>query len=163
MRPVHGLLVVSLLLFVGSVAFIVAGARNGHTVADRTPAPSLAPVANVRQIMTAIVGPAADTVFGAVSTVVTAQGIDEKAPQTDAEWQAVGASAAVIVEAANMLMTEGRAVDRGDWITQSKTMGEAAAVALKAAETKNAKGVFDSGEAIYGACDACHRKYRRTE
>ena len=163
MRPVHGLLVVSLLLFISSLAFIVAGARNARAGAGRPPAPSFEPVADVRQIMTAIVGPAGDSVFGAVSTVVTAQGIEEKAPQTDAEWQALGASAAVLVEAANMLQAEGRAVDRGDWITYSKTLGETAAVALKAAETKNAKGVFDSGEAIYGACDACHRKYERTQ
>src|SRR5262245_9707027 len=140
MRLIHGLLVVSLLLFIASVAFLVAGARSVQLREDRPAAPAVAPVANVRQIMTAIVGPAADTVFGAVSSTVTAQGIEEKAPKTDAEWQAVGASAAALVEAANMMMMEGRVVDRGDWMSYAKALNEAATVALKAAETRNAQG-----------------------
>ena len=163
MRLVHGFLVVSLLLFIASVAFVVAGARSVRSVDVRPAMPAVAPVANVRQIMTAIVGPAADTVFGAVSTVATAQGVEEKAPQTDAEWQTVGASAAALVEAANMMMMEGRVVDRGDWITSARALNEAATVALKAAESRNAQGVFESGEAIYGACDACHKQYERTQ
>ena len=39
----------------------------------------------------------------------------------------------------------------------------AATIALKAAEARDAAGVFVSGEAIYNACDGCHRKYERTE
>jgi hypothetical protein len=162
MRTVYGLFVVSALLFVCGIAFAVAGARASRQP-DAPPAVTLAPVASVGQIMHAIVDPAADVVFGAVSTTATAAGVEEKAPSSDAEWEKVADSAAALVESGNLLLMGNRAVDRGDWTTYAQDLIASATVALKAAEAKDAKGVFDSGEAIYASCDNCHRKYERTE
>jgi hypothetical protein len=156
------LLTVSALLFVGSIGFVVAGAR-----ALRRPAPSeaaaLTPVGSVRQIMRGIVDPAATTVFGAVSTTVSAAGVEEKAPTTAAEWDAVADSAAALAEAGNLLLVGSRVVDEGEWTTISRRMIDAGRKALVAAESKNAADVFASGEVIYETCDTCHSKYRRTE
>ena len=155
------LFTVSALLFVGGIGFVVAGAR-----ALRRPAASeaaaLTPVGSVRQIMRGIVDPAATTVFGAVSTTVTAAGVEEKAPATAAEWDAVADSAAALAEAGNLLVGS-RVVDQGEWTTISRRMVDAGRKALVAAEAKNAADVFASGEVIYETCDTCHSKYRRTE
>ena len=156
------LFTVSALLFVGGIGFVVAGAR-----ALRRPAASeaaaLTPVGSVRQIMRGIVDPAATTVFGAVSTTVSAAGVEEKAPATAAEWDAVADSAAALAEAGNLLLVGSRVVDEGEWTTISRRMIEAGRKALVAAEAKNAADVFASGEVIYETCDSCHSKYRRTE
>ena len=156
------LFTVSALLFVGGIGFVVAGAR-----ALRRPAASeaaaLTPVGSVRQIMRGIVDPAATTVFGAVSTTVTAAGVEEKAPATAAQWDAVADSAAALAEAGNLLLVGSRVVDQGEWTTISRRMVDAGRKALVAAEAKNAADVFASGEVIYETCDTCHSKYRRTE
>jgi len=162
MRISLTLFTVSALLFVGGIGFVVAGAR-----AMRRPAASeaaaLTPVGSVKQIMRGIVDPAATTVFGAVSTTVSAAGVEEKAPTTAAEWDAVADSAAALAEAGNLLLVGSRVVDNGEWTTISRRMIDAGRKALVAAEAKNAADVFASGEVIYETCDSCHSKYRRTE
>ncbi len=160
MRMVHWLFVVSVALFLGGIGFIIAAAR---TARDATPveAAVTVPVASVKQIMDGIVGPAAGVVFGSVSTTVTAAGIENKFPRTDGEWEVVGNNAVALVEAGNLLMMEGRAVDKGEWIKMSQAMIDAAKVALKATEAKSADDVLSSGDAINMSCDNCHRRYQR--
>lgn len=164
MRTVHALFAVSALLFVCGVGFVVTGARASNTSeAPPRPDAGLTPVASVSQIMNAIVEPAADAVFGAVSTTATAAGIEEKQPRTAEEWEAVANSAAALVESGNLLLMGSRAIDQGSWATYSRDLIKSGSVALKAAEAKDAKAIFDSGEAIYLACDNCHRTYQRSE
>jgi hypothetical protein len=117
MRTVHWLFVISAALFISGIAFIIAGARTAQAAAPaEAQAPAITPVASVKQIMAGISSPAATAVFDSVGTVVDATGIHEKAPSTDTEWAALGASAAALVESGNLLVMGDRAVDRGDWI-----------------------------------------------
>lgn len=162
MHPRYSLFAISAALFVASVAFAVLSARSARHSSGES-AVVLTPVASVRQIMRGIVDPAANTVFNAVSTTVTAAGTEEKAPRTPEEWEAVANSAAALAEAGNLLALDGRAIDSNAWMQWSRRLTEAGTVALKAAEGKDAAGVFASGEAIYEACDNCHRVYERTE
>ena len=160
MRTVHWLFVVSVALFLGGIGFIIAAARttrDAPSIYDPLPTP----VGTVKQIMDGIVGPAAGVVFGSVSTTVTAAGREDKAPRTDAEWEMVGNSAVALAEAGNLLMMEGHAVDKGEWIKMSQAMIDAAKVALKAVEAKSADDVLASGDAINVSCDNCHRRYQR--
>ena len=73
----------------------------------------------------------------------------------------MGNSAVALAEAGNLLMMEGRAVDKGEWIKMSQAMIDAAKVALKATEAKSADAVLDSGDAINQSCDNCHQRYQR--
>src|ERR1043166_4910159 len=105
MRIVHWLFVVSAALFVSGLAVIIARER----AARRAPAPpppvaTAAPVASVKQIMNGIVQPATNVLFTAVTTEVTAKGTVEKAPHTDQEWEAVGNSAAALIESGNLML-----------------------------------------------------------
>jgi len=161
MRIVNWFFVVSVALFVFGVGFVVTGARaSRHVVAPLQPA-ATTPVASVKQIMNGIVSPAATVVFNAVSTTVTAKGIEDVAPRNDEEWAAVGNSAAALAEAGNLLMLEGRAVDRGDWITMSKALVEAGRLSLKAVESRSTDGLLAAGEGVNTSCDNCHRRYQR--
>lgn len=165
MRLPLALFGVSALLFVSGVGMVVMAARatRANAGAATVQAQATKPVATTIQIMRGIVDPAATVVFGAVSTTVTAAGVEDKGPSTQDEWNTVADSAAALAEAGNMLLAEGRAVDRDGWGKWSRALIESGSVALKAAEAKDASGVFASGEAIYESCDNCHRVYRRTE
>lgn len=155
----------SALLFVCGVSFIVIAARTVRSspAGAAAVAPAAPPVASTTQIMRGIVDPAATVVFGAVSTTITTKGVEEKAPSTQDEWNKVADSAAALAEAGSMLLAEGRAIDRDAWSKWSRALIDGGTVALKAAEAKDAAGVFASGESIYAACDNCHSLYRRTQ
>jgi hypothetical protein len=124
-------------------------------------APEMAPVATVKQLMDGIIGPSATVVFDSVGTTVDATGIHEKQPSTETEWAAVGASAAALVESANLLMVGDRAVDKGEWATMSKALADAGMTVLKATQAKDAQGILAAGETLNASCDSCHGQYQR--
>ncbi len=162
MRTVNWLFIVSVALFISGIGFVIASARTARSAA---PAAEVAvvtiPVASVKQIMGAITGPAANVIYGAVSTSVTAAGIKEVAPQTDEEWAVVGNNAAALAESANMMMTDGRAIDNGDWMKFSQQLLDTSKEAIKAVDAKSAIGILDAGGPINETCDNCHEKYQR--
>jgi hypothetical protein len=157
------MIVVSALLFISGIGFIVASARAAQQspAASAPAAAPLTPVASVKQIMNGIVSPSSTVIYDAVSSSATATGIEEIAPKDDAEWARVGDNAAALAEAGNMLMIDGRAIDKGDWVQMSKAMIDGAARALKAAETKDKEGILSAGSAINETCDKCHARYQR--
>jgi hypothetical protein len=164
MRPVHWLFLISTALFVSGIAFLVASARiaqQGPDVQSAVEAPVMMPVATVKQIMQGIVAPAATAVFGSVSTIVTTSGREDRAPKTEEEWQAVGSSAAALVEGGNLLMMGNRAVDRGEWLKMSQALIDGGLLALKAIDAKDADALSSAGEPINLSCDNCHQKYQR--
>jgi hypothetical protein len=131
------------------------------------PPPAAAPAAgppfqvafNNKQLMDWIIDPNADFLWDSVGTITTAQGREEIQPKTDEEWAAVRNAAAVLVESGNLLMMEGRARDKDDWMIVSRGLADAAATAVEAAEAKDVDALFDAGGAVYEACTACHAKY----
>jgi hypothetical protein len=155
------LFLVSAALFVVGIALIIASTRT--PTSDRLAVEPVVtnPVASVQQIMRGIVGPAANVVFNAVATTITLSGTEERAPKTDQEWNAVGDSAAALVESGNLLMLGNRAIDNGDWMMMSRSLMDASRVALKATEARNVEALFASSEAINATCDGCHQRYQR--
>ncbi len=161
MRSVHWLFTVGALLFIFGIGFIVVGARESRLTPTPEAGPTLTPVASVKQLMNGIVNPGATVVFDAVSTTVSERGIEEVAPRNEEEWAKVGDSAAALAEAGNLLMMEGRFVDRGDWMSMSQAMIDAAKQTLKAVGAKSADGVLEAGSGLNTSCDNCHRRYQR--
>jgi hypothetical protein len=147
-------------LFVSGLGLVIVGAREGRQV-SRTEATTLTPVASVKQIMNGIVNPGATAVFDAVTTDITEKGVVEKVPQADAEWAALGDSAAALAEAGNLLMMDGRSVDRGNWLTMSRAMVDAATQTLRAVDARSTDGVLEAGSALNTSCDNCHQRYQR--
>lgn len=162
MRPVEGLFAVGAALFVVGVGLVVVGARTTRrTSSAEQPVAAQRPVASIRQIMRGIVDPASTTIFESVSTTITRESTVEKAPKTADDWDVVGASAAALAEAGQLMMAEGRAVDRKDWVEMSQAMVDAAQTTLKAVERKDVKSLFDAGGEVYVSCDGCHQQYMR--
>jgi hypothetical protein len=160
------LFVVSALLFVFGIGFVVVGAGEARrapapAAAAATAAPAGPPLASTRQIMAAITRPTADAVFQSVQTNVSDKGVEEIFPRNDDEWALLGAQAAALGESGRLIMTEGRAVDTGDWMKMSQAMIDAAKQTLAAVEKRNPEAVLESGEAVNVSCDSCHERYRR--
>jgi cytochrome c556 len=161
MRTGHWLFIVSAALFVFGIGFLVVGAHYARQTPTAEVQTAVEPIASVKQIMSAIVTPASAVVYQSVGTVISAKGIEETAPKDDDEWAAVGSNAAALAEAGNLMMLEGRAVDRGDWIKMAQAMVDAAKTTLKAVEAKSADGVLAAGAELNMTCDNCHQRYSR--
>ena len=140
-------------------AALIGAGCNRPAAPPAPPAAPFRPVADVKQLMSSVIEPAAEVYWDAVGTIVDKNGTVEIAPKTDDEWIAVRNSAYVVAESGNLLMMDPRAKDRGEWITFSQQLVEVARRAIQAAESKNKDAVFDAGAEVYDACVACHAKY----
>lgn len=113
------------------------------------PSPSFKVVGPSRQIMLAVTIPASETVFNAAA----------EPPTTDEQWVSVERAALTLAESGNLLLVPGRAVDEGEWSRFSHMLIDTAAQAYEAAQAKDIDGVSEAGNAIYEACEGCHKKY----
>ena len=144
-------------------------------------------VGTVHDIMEGIVDPSSDVLFDAVATDITAEGVNEKRPTTDDDWEKVEHAAVALVESMNMVRVPGRIVarpgektksegpdapeltaeeikakidaDRGKFLKYSNDLQVQAVRALEIARKHDAQGLFDIGEDIDNACEACHLEY----
>jgi plastocyanin len=158
---------------------------NGCTPREEPPQQSeYRPTATVKDIMVSIIDPEADVLWNAVATVISATGTEEREPKTEEEWAAVRRSAIQLVEATNLLRIPGRQVarpgeksenprielepetiqkliaeDPGTWAELVDRLHNAAVPALNAIDARNAKSLFDAGENLEKACEACHQHY----
>jgi len=155
MRTIHWLYLLAVVMFAASVALFVRGRAANARIADET-----TPVATVKQIMAGIVMPAAANVFGSVATISDINGVEAHQPRTEAEWALVGANAAALVEAGNLLLMGDRLKDTNQWVTRTRAMMDAAGIALRATEARDVDALFDAGEAINLSCDMCHTRYQ---
>jgi hypothetical protein len=122
------------------------------------PPPPYKPVADVKTLMASIVEPAADLYWDAVGTIIDEKGVQEIAPKTVEEWDAVRNAAYVVAESGNLLLMPTR-VKGADWVQLSQAMTDAAQKAIRAAESRNKTAVFDTGAELYDTCTNCHVKY----
>ena len=124
------------------------------------PAPTpYKPVADVKQLMQAVVDPSADVVWQSVATIFTKGHTEERRPRTKEEWDNVRTHAMMLSESGNLLMMPPRAKDGGDWMKMAQSLVDTAAVALRAAEAKDADALLNVGGTIDEACETCHKKY----
>jgi hypothetical protein len=161
MRTIQWLFFVSVALFICGIGFVIAAARTSREAPTAVEAPATVPVASIKQIMSGITMPSATAVYNAVSTVVSADGVKETAPQTDEEWAALASQAAALVESGNLLLMGDRVVDTADWIKMTRAMIDKSQMALKAAEGHDKEGILAAGSDINETCDTCHAKYQR--
>lgn len=151
-----------------------------------SPAPALRASASIQDVMNAIVEPSAEVLWNAVSSEVSAAGVEERQPRSDDEWQAVRHHAIALQEAADLLLVRGRAVAHPGKVTAdagvegvltpeqvratiargqagfdaaARSLHDGAAAALAAIDRRDAQGLVLAGERIDQACEACHSVY----
>ena len=111
--------------------------------------PNFKPVADVKQLMHAIVIPSSNVVFR----------VEVEAPKDDQEWERVANNALAMAEAGNLLMLPGRAKNNDDWMKKAPALVDVGVAAMKAAEAKDAEAVIRIGYQIFDVCASCHDQY----
>lgn len=137
MKTAHALLVVAALLFWA----------NGAMAQQATAKPA----GGALELMKSVIIPASDAVFG----------VGKQAPKSDQDWAAVRDNAARLSDAAKPLTLQAPSAGGANWARHSKAMGDAADAAIKAASAKNVDAVLDAGDALYSACEDCHKQYMK--
>ena len=124
-----------------------------------TEPPPFKPVTSVLELMESVIAHAAEVYWESVSVTVDESGVQERAPQTDEEWEGVWAAGLAIAESGNLLMMTPRALDDGAWMQFSVSLVDAGVEAAAAAQAHDVERVFAAGEQVYNVCTACHARY----
>jgi hypothetical protein len=124
-------------------------AFTGGSVSAQQQLPAFKPIADVKQLMHAIVIPMSDVVFH----------VEVEAPKDNKEWLAVQNAALALAEAGNLLMIPGRAKDNAEWMKRAEALIDVSVKAKKAADDKDAENVVKIGYEIFDVCAACHDQY----
>lgn len=114
---------------------------------------------SVKDLMGWVIDPSAGILWGATGSEVTAEGMRDFFPKTDEEWNRLRTHAVIVAESGNLLMLEGRARDRQQWLELSRAMTDKAHLALAAIDAKDKDALFESGGELYQACSDCHALY----
>jgi hypothetical protein len=123
--------------------------------------PASQPGPGPREVMASMVDPAANFIWRSVSTTVTTQGIEEKAPQNEREWTELRNAADLLAEGGRLLKKDPQREGDKDWLKWSQAIVDSATLTLEAIESKSADQVLEAGEAIYNTCVGCHGGYWR--
>src|SRR5262245_49330031 len=141
-----------------TIPLVICGAFLCGCAAAPEP-PPYKPVADVKQLMNAMIDPAADQIWDATGWIITANGQEERRPKNDEEWVAVMNHAITVSEAGNLLMMVPRAKDGDEWMKRAQELVDAGTKAWRAAESKDVERLFTTGGEVYEACTHCHEKY----
>ncbi len=119
------------------------------------------PETAAREIMATMVDPSANFIWQSVSTIVTANGVEEKFPRSDEEWSELRKAATLLADGGNLLKEDRRRAGDSDWLQWSQAIVDAANTTLKAVDAENADQVLEAGDEIYNTCVGCHGGYWR--
>jgi hypothetical protein len=146
----------------------------------------LKPVVSVKELMKYMIDPLADNIFNAVGTTVTRRGTVDVEPKTEEDWDRIRIGAVTLAEGAYLLKirrpftppgdennsTGAEAVeltpaqitakverDPVEWNARIEALRNVALEALDVVKRKDVKELWDVGENLDKACEACHRSY----
>src|SRR5579864_6511863 len=146
----------------------------------------LKPVVSVKELMKDLIDPVADNIFNAVGTKVTRQGVVDVEPRTREDWDKIRIGAVSLAEGAYLLKVrrpftppgeENRSTgpnavelsaaeitakverDPVEWNARIEALRNVALEALDVVKRKDVNELWDVGENLDKACEACHRSY----
>jgi len=160
-----------------------------HTTAASQAAPlwgDLKPVVSVKELMKYMIDPVADNIFNAVSTSVTKHGVVDVEPKTEEDWDKIRIGAVSLAESADLLRIRRPFTPPGDendstgpdavelspaqitakverdpveWNARVEALRNVALEAIDVVKRKDVDELWDVGENLDKACEACHRSY----
>ena len=167
-----------------AIAVILAAAACADEPRERSGGGAFRPTASVQDIMLSVIDPAADAIWESVATIVTHDGIEERRPRTDEDWEALRHEAVRLVEATNLMLMMDRDIarpgfrsenpgielepeeiqalideDPETWEQGIADLYQVAASMLSAIESRDADRLFDEGGPLDVTCERCHQSY----
>jgi hypothetical protein len=153
-------------------------AASGNATRDRQL------TSTIKELMESIIDPSADTLWGAVGTVVDKEGIHESLPKTPEEWLDLRRAAVRIIEGGNLLMMPGREgapagtkseapgvelepaqitalikKNRKSFDAFARALQAVGLEALRASDAQNAALLLDVGAQMESVCESCHQTF----
>ena len=145
----------------------------------------LKPAVSVKELMKYMIDPVADNIFNAVGTTITKEGIVDVEPKSDEDWDKISFGAVSLAEASHLLkirrafappgdenngtrpaveltpaqMTAKVERDPVEWNARIEALRNVALEALDVVRRRDVKELWDVGENLDNACEACHRSY----
>jgi hypothetical protein len=143
-------------------------------------------VVSVKELMKYMIDPVADNIFNAVGSVMTKNGIEERAPKSDEDWDRIQVGAVSLAEGAYLLKVPRPFAPPGDlnnstgpdavelspaqilakvqrdpveWNARIETLRNASLAVMDIVRKRDVNGLWDAGEILDQACEACHRSY----
>ncbi len=146
----------------------------------------LKPVVSVKELMKYMIDPVADNIFNAVGSTLTKNGMVDVEPKTEEDWDKIRIGAVSLAEGAYLLKIRRRFTPPGDennstgpdavelsaaqisakverdpveWNARIEALRNVALEALDVVKRKDVNELWDVGENLDKACEACHRSY----
>jgi hypothetical protein len=143
-------------------------------------------VVSVKELMRFMIDPLADNIFDAVSWDITKKGIVQTQPRNDEDWEKVRIGAVTLAEGIYLLKVPRPFAPPGDvnnstgpnppelsptqikakldadpvlWDAKIEALRNVALAVLEVANKKDVKELFEAGEDLDKACEACHLEY----
>lgn len=139
----------AMLLALPALMMIGACAQREESAPVEAADSATQPVATVRQVMLGLTIPASDLLFQ----------IADNEPQDDTGWENVIATAAMLAESGNLLLTGPRDIGQPEWRELAGQLVERSKEAMDAAGRHDVDAVLEAGNALYETCENCHLKY----
>jgi hypothetical protein len=170
----------NLIVALALIAFgVIACEKKSELPREASP---FRPTATIQELMLSVIDPNVDPIWNSIQTISTADGVEEKHPQTDEEWVTLKNHAVTLREAANLLMIEGRKVatsntstvaaelssdeieklittNRPAFIKNAQELHEAVTQAIIAIDAKDVAALEATGGAIDQVCEKCHAQF----
>ncbi|HUR32937.1 MAG TPA: hypothetical protein VM032_04025 [Vicinamibacterales bacterium] len=144
------------------------------------------PIVSVKELMKYMIDPVSDNIFDAVGTFVTKDGMVDRVPKTDADWDKIQTGAVSLAEGIYLLKVPRPFAPPGDlnnstgpdavelspaqitakverdpveWNARIEALRNASLAVLEVVKKKDVEGMWEAGEILDQACEACHRSY----
>jgi hypothetical protein len=161
-----------------------AATPNARAVGQANPARDRQVFLSIKDLMESIIDPSADTLWGAVGTVVDNEGIHEIFPKTQEEWQEPRRAAVRIIEGSNLLMMPDRAAaptgtkseapgaeleppqitvlireKRKSFEAFARALQRVGLEAVRAIDAKDTSLLLEIGAQMESVCEGCHQAF----
>lgn len=107
-------------------------------------------VGTMSELMLKIVYPTSNAIFY----------VGRNQQKTEKDWQELQAAALTLAETGNLLMSPGRAPDKGAWMRDAALLRNVGEKAFKAANARDLSALEALNDELYEACQSCHEHYR---
>lgn len=108
------------------------------------------PASTMTELMVKVIYPTSDAILY----------VSSRTPTTEQEWSDLQGKALMLAESANLLLMPERALDRDQWLKDTKLMLDAGIAAFEAAMAKDVDALIELNEPLYQSCIVCHLHYR---
>jgi len=173
---------ISATLALAGAGFLLMACLSNTGTATNNAEASYATTFSVKELMDAMVDPAADGIWGSVAVISDKTGLEKREPRTPEEWHAVRQHVIRLIESMNLVTMPGRhaapegakrgagelssqeidallASERETFVAFGKELQAVTAKALDAVGARDPSALFKVGSEIDEACEACHQTF----